>query len=266
MAELRVVDTDLAHPFDTGALDEALLRARSEDLVPDTLHLYRRDPPGVSLGYFGDAEAEVDLAYCRSQGIAVMRRLSGGSAIYTDRRQLVYAFVSKGSLPDGPNQAYAEACGALVIAFRSLGVEAEFKPVNDVQHKGRKLSGSALTRKWGAALIHGTVLVEVDRGAMFRALRVDAEKVRAKNLPEPGARVTSLAEILGTVPSMEHVKAALVKGFEVKFKLSAARRGLTRCESELAEWLAASKYATDGWNLRRPSHLLEGVQPEDAQR
>jgi len=251
MAVIRVIDTDLAHPFRTGALDEAILRARSRGDVPDTLHFYRRDPPGVSLGYFGKAAAEVDLDYCRAKGIALLRRLSGGSAIYTDRGQLVYAFASKETLPKAPNEAYEEVCGALVLAFERLGVRALFKPINDVQFEGRKLSGSALTRRWGAQLVHGTVLVEVDRERMFRALRVDAEKVRAKNLPEPGARVTSLAEILGEAPAMETVKAAMVAGFEEKFGTEAKEGKLTDFENELTETLVREKYGTDSWNLKR---------------
>jgi lipoate-protein ligase A len=251
LPQLRVLDTDLAHPFKTGALDEAILRARSRDDVPDTLHFYRRDPPGVSLGYFGRAAAEVDLDYCRAKGIAVLRRLSGGSAIYTDRRQLVYAFASKGALSKAPNEAYAEVCGALVLAFERLGVRALFKPINDVQFEGRKISGSALTRRWSGQLVHGTVLVEVDRERMFRALKVDADKVRLKNLPEPGARVTSLAEILGKAPSMETVKAAMVAGFEEKFGMRAKTGKLTPWEEELTEKLVEGKYGTDAWNLKR---------------
>jgi lipoate-protein ligase A len=251
MMPLRVIDTDLAHPFRTGALDEALLRSRGRGEVPDTLHFYRRDPPGVSLGYFGRAGEEVDLAYCKECGIALLRRLSGGSAIYTDGRQLVYAFVSKDILPSGPNAAYGAVCGALVLAFKRLGVEAEFKPINDVQFRGRKLSGSALTRRWGAQLVHGTVLVEVDRERMFRALRVDAAKVRAKNLPEPGARVTSLAEILGKAPPMDAVKDALAGGFGERFGLKARQGRLTDFEGELTDRLVREKYGTDEWNLRR---------------
>ncbi|MFH0816806.1 MAG: biotin/lipoate A/B protein ligase family protein [Methanobacteriota archaeon] len=251
MQRLRVIDTDLAHPFRTGALDEAILRTRARDETPDTLHFYRREPPGVSLGYFGKAGNEVDLDYCKGNGISLLRRLSGGSAIYTDRNQLVYAFASKGALPTSPNAAYAVVCGALVFAFERLGVEAEFKPVNDVQHIGKKLSGSALTRRWGAHLVHGTVLVAVDREKMFRALRVDAGKVRSKNLPEPGARVTSLAEILGKAPAMESVKAAVVAGFEEQFGMKAALGKLAPHEKELADRLVAEKYGTDEWNLKR---------------
>ncbi len=250
MPALRVIDTDLAHPFRTGALDEALLRSAARG-APDTLHVYRRDPSGVSLGYFGKAAEDVDLDYCGENGIALLRRLSGGSAIYTDRRQLVYAFATRDGLPTAPNRAYEKVCGALVRSFAHLGVEAEFKPINDVQFKGRKLSGSALTRRWGASLVHGTVLVEVDRDRMFRALRVDAAKVRAKNLPEPGARVTSLAEILGKAPAMDAVKASLVKGFEDAFGLEARNSKLTESENELVEKLVRDKYGTDGWNLRR---------------
>jgi lipoate-protein ligase A len=248
---IRILDTDLAHPFRTGALDEALLRARAGDIVPDTLHFYRRDPPGVSVGYFGRVATDVDLGYCEANGIAVLRRLSGGSAIFTDSRQLVYAFVTKGALPSTPNRAYAMACSALVRAFARLGVDASFKPINDVQHRGRKLSGSALTRRWGASLVHGTVLVEVDRERMFRALRVDPGDVTAKGLSSPGDRVTSLAEALGRTPPMAEVKEAMVRGFEKQFGARASPGFLTGWEAEMADRLVSEKYGTGAWNLRR---------------
>jgi len=249
--QLRIIDTDLAHPHRTGALDEALLRARSKGLAPDTLHFYRRDPPGVSLGYFGKARGEVDLGYCAKNGIALVRRLSGGSAIYTDKGCLGYALVSKGLLPSSPNDAYERACGALVLGFEKLGVDAAFKPVNDVQVGGRKLSGSALLRRWGAQLVHGTILLEVDRERMSGALRVPREKLAEKGLETPGQRVTSLQEILGRVPALGKVKSAMAEGFEERFGLEAKRGELTEFERGLTDELLSQKYGTDEWNLKR---------------
>jgi lipoate-protein ligase A len=252
MAELRVVDSCTTHPHRTGALDEALLRSRAGGRCPDTLHFYRREPPAVSLGYFGKAGAEVDIEYCRENGILLLRRLSGGSAIYTDVNSLGYALVSKDILPSRPNDAYRKVCGALVKAMQLLGVEAEYKPVNDVQHGGRKLSGSALARRWGAQLMHGSILVEVDRARMFAALRVPGEKLRSKGLAEPGARVTSLAEVLGRAPPMEKVKAAVVEAIGERFDLEPRSGKLTGEEGEMAGRLVKEKYGTDGWNLKRP--------------
>ncbi len=89
-AYIRVVETDLAQPAYTVACDEALLAARAEGSIPDTLHIYRRSRPTISLGHFQRLEDCVDVELAGELGIEVIRRVSGGSAIYTDPGQLIY--------------------------------------------------------------------------------------------------------------------------------------------------------------------------------
>ena len=90
---LRVVDSGIVDPGRSVAVDEAMLMARHLRIAPNSLHLYVRDRPTVSLGYFEKEEEAVDLAVAKARNVAIVRRASGGSAIYTDPGQLIYALV-----------------------------------------------------------------------------------------------------------------------------------------------------------------------------
>jgi len=74
----------MGHPFYVTALDEAIADARKNNVVPDTLHFYRREPPGISVGYFQTVK-DIDLELCRKHNVVVVRRTSGGGTIYTDK-------------------------------------------------------------------------------------------------------------------------------------------------------------------------------------
>jgi len=242
----RLVDTDLASPAYTAACDEAMVRARGKNLVPNTLHLYRRDRPTISLGYFEAVEESVDLDAARKHRVQLVRRLSGGSAIYTDRDQLIYsAITSREFLPEDPNQAYELICSALVRGIGRLGLEAAFKPINDVLIGGRKVSGSAQKRERDVVIQHGTLIMDADFDIMFEVLRTSGEKVRTRE------GMTSLAAELGRKPAVEEVKSALVRGFEDALGVTMRRGELTRFEERCTRHLVETRYGTEEYTLRR---------------
>lgn len=247
--ELRLIDTDLADPALTAAVDELLLETAVTGGGP-ALHFYRRKPPGVTLGYFLKAAENVDLEYCKAKGIKIIRRLSGGGAIYTDEGQLVYGLAAQDILPVAPAKCFAIVCGALVKALEALGCEAVFSPVNDVLVNGRKVSGSAIVNRGRTKLVHGTVIVEIDREMMFRALRVPDEKLRKKGIAEPGARVISLEEALGKTLPMEKVKGQVAKAIGVALGLKVRAGKLTAKETARVDELVRTRYGTDAWNLK----------------
>lgn len=257
----RLLDTDAAPAGLTAALDEAIARALSAETVPNTLHFYRRRPPAVTLGYSLEAEANVEIGYCRSKGIDVIRRLSGGGAIYTDDRQLVYSLTTKGLLPTSVEDSLRMVCSAVVKGLGHLGLAASFSPVNDVLVKGKKVSGSAQLRKWGVVLQHGTVLVDADIGTMFRALKVPKHKLERHDIDEPSYRITTIRAELGRLPEMAEVKSALIKGFEEEFGIRFVSSKPTDSELGAAKELAMSRYGSDEWNLGRISRQAEDNNP-----
>ncbi len=240
----RLIDSDLSDPQRSAACDEAILLARQRRMVPNTLHLYRRARPTVSLGYFENAEEVLDMDAVRSHGVDLVRRLSGGSAVYTDPGQIIYAVVVDSEMvPESPNETFALICGGVIKALDLLGVKADFKPINDVLVNRRKISGSAQIRKAGVVLQHGTLMVDTNFDAMFDVLKM-RKTGRSKD------SVTSLAKELGEAPSMERVKHALIEGFSSTFGVIIERGVLTHFEERKIEELVETKYGLAEYTLK----------------
>ena len=247
----RIINSDLSDPAFTVAADEAIARAVSENKVPNTLHFYRRNVPTISLGYFQQVDKSIDIDFCKRNNIQIVRRITGGSAIYTDPGHLMYGLaVGQDNLPDGRNDAFKMVCGAIVHALKELGIQAEFKPVNDVLVNGRKISGSAQMRRWGIVLQHGSLVMDNTSEMLSNALKQDMAKIQERG-QKPETYVTSLSEILGTELDLEIIRSALVNGFEEVFNIKFEASGLTDYENELIDQLIAEKYGNKEWNFKR---------------
>ncbi|MDD1747145.1 MAG: lipoate--protein ligase family protein [Methanomassiliicoccales archaeon] len=248
----RLVDSDLSAPQRSAACDEAMLLARQHRLVPNTLHLYRRGRPTVSLGYFENVEECLDMDAVRRHGVELVRRASGGSAIYTDPGQIIYAvIVDSEMVPESPNETFALICGGIVKALDILGLKAEFKPVNDVLVNKRKISGSAQMRKGGVVLQHGTLMVDTNFEIMFDVLRM-------RKIGRSKDTVTSLAKELNQAPSMERVKQALIEGFSSTFDVIIDKGVLTRFEERKIEELVKAKYGLEAYTMKTRSSSRDG--------
>lgn len=182
------------------------MKARAAEKSPDTLHIYRRDRPTVSMGRFSKKENCLVEHEVRRRGVEVVRRQSGGSCIYTDSNQLVYSVIMcRDHLPQERIQTFPLICSGVVEALRLLGLQAVYKPVNDVLVDGKKISGSAQTRHRGAVMQHGTIIMRLDRESM------DAVLIPLKDRSYAG--LTSLYE-QGAEASWNDVKEALRQGFQ----------------------------------------------------
>lgn len=233
-----LIDGDLAGAANM-ARDVAMLEAVSDGVAPPTLRLYGWSPPCLSLGRHQGIEA-ADLAFCRSEGIDVVRRPTGGRALL-HHLELTYAVVAPlgaGPLPPGLQEAYRLICGALVEAMRSLGVEAELTggEVNlqlpgprtavpcfetpaggEVVVCGRKLIGSAMRAHGGTILQHGAILLDWDR-------RLQAGSMGLADGTRLHESVTTLADELGSTPARDVLAQTVLQAFadELEIELQAA--------------------------------------------
>ena len=238
----RLVDSGALPPPQSAAVDEAVLEARSRSLVPDTLHFYTRSQPTVSLGRFQKIAEAVDVAACRARGVAVVRRRSGGGTIYTDSGQILFALISSRSvLGEDATGSFARVCAAVADSLTSLGVDARYRPVNDVEVRGKKISGSAQLRRRGSVLHHGSVLVNTDLETM--------DAVLINTSIAPSDRVTTLSLILGRTPDVEDVKRLMAESFREALGIEFEIGGLTEYELGLVENYVASHYGKEEWNL-----------------
>lgn len=234
------------------AVDEALLKLNSEGKSPNTVRFWRWLPSAVSIGCFQSAELEVDFDAAKRHGIEVVRRITGGGAVFHDHEgELTYSVVcDQDRVPDDIIESYELICGGLIGGFRRLGLQAEFKAINDVQVEGKKISGSAQTRRWGSVLQHGTVLVDPNLRLMFELLKVSPEKISDKFISSVYERVTTVALELGRKPGFDEVRGAMRDGFADALGVELVEGELTQEEPKLAGKLKP-KYASDEWLKKR---------------
>ena len=249
MQEWRLLDTGVRPAAENMALDEAMLEARAEDLVPNTVRFLQFDPEAVLVGWHQCVAEEVRLEYCRDEGIDLNRRITGGGAVMFDKSQIGWEIIaSKRDLGISvvTKELFERICQAAIAGLRALGVEASFRPRNDIEVDGRKISGTGGTEEKGAFLFQGTLLVDFDAERMVKALRIPTEKLKDRELESVKERVTCLREQLGTVPEPQAIKSAIARGFEEVFKVRLIPSPLTRREETLmAE--KTEKFQSDEW-------------------
>ncbi len=252
----RLLDTGPRPAAENMALDEAILEARSRNIVPNTLRFLQFRPHCTLVGYHQAVEQEVRLDFCRARGIEINRRITGGGALFWDESQLgweLYAPVDHPRLPRRPEDLYACLCQGVVRGLEQLGVRAAFRPQNDVEVDGRKISGTGGTEMNGAFLFQGTLLVDFDVDLMLRALRIPTEKLKDKEVNSVKERVTCLAWELSHTPSLPAIKAALATGFSETLGVEFTPGPLTEAERHLlSEKLP--RFRSEVWvhGLRRP--------------
>lgn len=162
------------------AFDRAWLALRAGKQRPDLLRFYRT-LPCASVGRFQAIDRELRLAHCAARGIEVMRRTTGGGALYIDPQQLGFTLVL-GEAGGTLETHLKSACAAISAALSDFGLEASFKFPNDVEIAGRKIASVFAVEERGVLLLHGVLLLEVDVGAMLEALRVPTEKLSPDGL------------------------------------------------------------------------------------
>jgi len=243
--EFRLLDTGTKSAAMNMAIDEVLMLSGKP-----TLRFYDWDPPAVSIGYFQGIEQEVDLCRAKAEGVDVVRRLTGGGAVFHDK-ELTYSFIvpeSMGLVSRNILESYGQICGFIIDGLRSFNINAEFKPINDIIVNGKKISGNAQTRRDGMVLQHGTILLDVDVKRMFSILKVPDEKIRDKMISAAEERVTSIKRELGTTLGADELKKTLLD----HFKLGTTKSGnLSKTEIQTAEKLSKEKYLSKEWNFRR---------------
>ncbi|TLN06666.1 lipoate--protein ligase family protein [bacterium] len=241
--EWRLLLTGFDGPYMNMGIDESILIHRSRGQNAPTIRLYGWSKPTVSIGYFQRLGEEVDLDKAMQLGVGYVRRISGGGSVLHER-EVTYSLVASETDPTIPSDVQESIrliCGGVVSGLRELGIDAEFKPVNDVVVGDRKVSGSAQTRKFHSILQHGTVLLEVDHA---KALMILKRASKAKK------QVAGINECPPGGASFQRVSEVLARGFERELRIKLVKGTLSEGEGDLAAELAAGKYSTVGWNQR----------------
>src|SRR5882672_3743936 len=168
--------------------------------------------PYVCIGFHQNARLEVDEGYCATHGIGIIRRRLGGGAVYLDDSQLIFHFVyPRRCAPSRVGQLYPLFIEPVVRTYRDLGIDAAYRPLNDIHVDGRKIGGTAAAILDEATVLGGMFLFDFDTATMSRCLKVPSEKFRDKLHKTLEDYITSMRRLLPHVPARETVKALLLR-------------------------------------------------------
>jgi lipoate-protein ligase A len=174
--------------------------------------------PYVCLGYHQDAAKELDLDYIAREEIPLFRREVGGGAVYLDRGQLFYQFVLRKDDPRIPSEKdalFRWLLQPVIDTYRELGVPAEFKPVNDILSRGRKISGNGAAEINERVVVVGNFILDFNFEKMARVLRVPDEKFRDKIFKTLHENLTTLpVETGAAAPSIGELSARFIRRCE----------------------------------------------------
>ena len=251
--KFRLLETGMSTAFMNMGLDEAILESVSSGFSPPTLRFYGWRPKAISIGYFQGLRDEVDIDACARSGVDIVRRITGGGAVFHDA-EVTYSIVfpeSHALASASILESYSLICKGIIAGLKRLGIASEFAPINDIVSRGRKISGNAQTRKMKCILQHGTILLGVDVETMFGLLRVPKEKAVGKLIEEVKSRVSSVSDILGRKIEYEEAVPELRKGFAEALDLELKTGLANDREKARAKELAAAKFSAREWIFKR---------------
>lgn len=244
--------------IDNDNVEAAVNLGVEEYLVKDTdfqVYTLWRDEPSVIIGKNQDAYAEVDLAECRKRGIKVVRRPSGGGAVYHDLGNFQYTLITKAEDEhENVHESFKIFAEPLVEALKELGLNAEFTGRNDITIDGKKVSGNAQYRHRYKICHHGTLLFDVDTEALQASLKTRPIKMRNKGVKSVVSRVGRIKDYvpdMDVVEFMDYLKKYVIDYYKIKEVFSLDEETMENSRAYI------EKYRLDEWNLGR---LYENYQ------
>lgn len=189
------------------AIEEYLLKTM--DVEKEPILLFYINQPSIIIGKNQNTIEEINTDYVEDNGIIVVRRLSGGGAVYHDLGNLNFSFITK---DDGDSfMNYKKFTQPVVDALSKLGVNAELSGRNDILAEGRKVSGNAQFATRGRMFTHGTLLFNTEIDAVVSALKVKKDKIESKGIKSVRSRVANISEFLNDEMTVEQFRMEILK-------------------------------------------------------
>ncbi|WP_438765536.1 lipoate--protein ligase family protein [Kushneria sp. TE3] len=233
------------------ALDEVLTREVAAGRRGPTLRVWEWDRPAVIIGSFQSLANEVDTTAAGELGVEVMRRISGGGAMFVEPgNTITWSLIVPESLVQGLSfvESYAFLDDWVIQALGDMGIRAWYVPINDITSEGGKIAGAAQKRLDGAVLHHVTMAYDIDAERLTRVLRIGREKLSDKGTASASKRVDPLRRQTGL--SREAIIERMAASFGARFTLTAD--DVRPDELSAAQSLAESKFQDEAWLHRVP--------------
>ncbi|WP_251554394.1 lipoate--protein ligase [Neobacillus muris] len=216
--------------------------------INETYLLFYINEPSIIIGKNQNTIEEINTEYVEKNGIHVVRRLSGGGAVYHDLGNLNFSFITK---DDGESfHNYRKFTEPVIRALRNLGVNAELSGRNDIEVEGRKISGNAQFSTKGRMFSHGTLMLNSEMDHVVSALRVKKEKIESKGIKSVRSRVANISEFLSKKLGIEEFRSILLKSiFEGQEEIP--EYVLTEEDWEKIHKISEERYQNWEWNYGR---------------
>jgi lipoate-protein ligase A len=238
---LFVDNTGITDPRLNLAIEEHLLRNLD---VAEPLLLFYINEPAVIIGRNQNTIEEIDPDFIQTESIHVVRRLSGGGAVYHDLGNLNFSFVTQGKR-DLHN--FAKFSGPVIQVLNELGLDAELRGKSDIFAAGKKISGNAQYAAGGRMFSHGTLLFDTDIEAMLKALNPGQVEVESKAVQSVRNFVINIRELLAVDMGIDALRLAILQGIFGKAEIP--QYDLTESDWDQIRQISTARYRLWEWNF-----------------
>ncbi|MFQ6584432.1 lipoate--protein ligase [Priestia megaterium] len=213
--------------------------------INETYLLFYINEPSIIIGKNQNTIEEINTKYVEDQKIHVVRRLSGGGAVYHDKGNLNFSFITK---DDGNSfHNFKKFTEPVVEALKKLGVNAELSGRNDLMAEGRKISGNAQFSTKGRMFSHGTLLFDSEIENVVSALKVKKDKIESKGIKSIRNRVANISEFLEQKVTVEEFREMLLRYiFDGEENITEYK--LTEKDWETIHQISKERYQSWDWN------------------
>jgi len=239
---MLIIDSPSNNAYFNLATEEYLFNHLKEEEI----FLLYVNAPSIIVGKYQNTLAEVNLDYVQNNEIKVVRRLTGGGAVYHDLGNLNFSFHTH--LGDNDYLEFDTFTKPVIELLNQLGVPAKLEGRNDLLVEGRKFSGNAKMTKGGKMIQHGTILIDSEMSVLVEALKVNPLKFVDKATKSTRSRVTNLKEYLPQGTTTNSFKELLIESM-LTYRPSAKLHALTEEDIKAIEALVKEKYETWDWNF-----------------
>jgi lipoate-protein ligase A len=259
MEAIRLLDLGFVPPIRSQTIYHAVAYLLDGN-TPDTIILVAPSEPYVCIGFHQELEKEVDVDYCCTHGLPVVRREVGGGAVYLDQNQLFMQWIfHRNSLPYDIGERFALYVKPLVETYRALGISAHYRPINDVHVEGKKIGGTGAAQLGIAEIVVGSLMFDFNFEVMSKVLKVSSEKMRDKICQSLNEYMTTITRQLGQTPDHDAVIKIYLQEVRASLGRPLVRGELTDRERARAEELD-QQFVTDEWLYQKGGLQQTGVK------
>ena len=240
---MRYLKNPSTNPYYNMAFDEYCLESLPID---EPVFFLWQNRPAVIVGYNQEVNTEVNLDYLKEKGIDLVRRVTGGGAVYHDLENLNYTIVGRS---EDLERDYPEYAALMMKALQALGVPATLSGRNDILVEGKKVSGFAKRVCKNRLMVHGTLMYNVDVDVLTHVLNPSTTKLQSKGIASVRSRVTNLCNYLPELSDIQAFKNRLEEILSNNY--SDAEYKLSEADLANIQQLTDEKFATWEWNYGR---------------